>query len=292
LALLKHSRINQLLGRNYQAGVPTAPHFTGMTRKTANIDIRVEPQLVEKIDAWRARWRVPPSRSAAIVSILVIAALVGGCTTIAPRQYQSSVGLVPEECRYLQAIIETREQFGIVAPSMDADREALRRCIVPESGGASQQTLPYPRYLPTATAPPGTAVATGPSQDEIQLQLNHGVFSVSVVINGAISIPFVLDSGAADVQLPAEVVLTLIRTGTLSEGDFIGASTYVLANGSTLRSHRLRIREMRVGEHIVRNVVASVGPAVSSDALLGQSFLSKLPAWTLDNKRHVLILAR
>jgi hypothetical protein len=26
-----------------------------MGQKTANIDIRVEPQLVEKIDAWRAR---------------------------------------------------------------------------------------------------------------------------------------------------------------------------------------------------------------------------------------------
>jgi hypothetical protein len=29
-----------------------------MKRKTANIDIRVEPQLIEKIDAWRAQQRV------------------------------------------------------------------------------------------------------------------------------------------------------------------------------------------------------------------------------------------
>jgi hypothetical protein len=41
-----------------------------MRRKTANIDVRVEPLLVEKIDAWRARQRVPPSRSAAIVHML------------------------------------------------------------------------------------------------------------------------------------------------------------------------------------------------------------------------------
>ncbi len=113
-----------------------------------------------------------------------------------------------------------------------------------------------------------------------------------MVINGAIIIPFVLDLGSADVQLPAEVVLTLIRTGTLSERDFIGASSYTLADGSTLRGPRFRIREMRVGGHAVRNVAASVGPAVSSDALLGQSFLSKLPSWTLDNTRHILILAR
>ena len=41
-----------------------------MKRKIANIDIRVEPQLVEKIDAWRARQRVPWSRSAAIIYML------------------------------------------------------------------------------------------------------------------------------------------------------------------------------------------------------------------------------
>ena len=41
-----------------------------MKRKTANIDIRVEPQLVERIDAWRIRQRVPPSRAAAIVYML------------------------------------------------------------------------------------------------------------------------------------------------------------------------------------------------------------------------------
>ena len=41
-----------------------------MKRKTANIDIRVEPELIAKIDAWRARQRVPPSRSAAVVYML------------------------------------------------------------------------------------------------------------------------------------------------------------------------------------------------------------------------------
>ena len=41
-----------------------------MKRKTANIDIRVEPELVENIDAWRARQRVPPSRSATIVYMI------------------------------------------------------------------------------------------------------------------------------------------------------------------------------------------------------------------------------
>jgi hypothetical protein len=41
-----------------------------MKHKTANIDIRVEPRLIERIDAWRSQQRVPPSRSAAVVYML------------------------------------------------------------------------------------------------------------------------------------------------------------------------------------------------------------------------------
>jgi hypothetical protein len=41
-----------------------------MKCKTAHIDIRVEPTLIEKIDAWCNRQRVPPSRSAALVYMI------------------------------------------------------------------------------------------------------------------------------------------------------------------------------------------------------------------------------
>jgi hypothetical protein len=60
----------QLFGWYYQDRRPTAPHFTGMGQKTANIDIRVEPRLVERIDASRARQRVRPSRTAAVVYMI------------------------------------------------------------------------------------------------------------------------------------------------------------------------------------------------------------------------------
>ena len=51
-------------------GARHRPTSTAMKHKTANIDIRVEPRLVQRIDAWRARQRVPPSRSAAVVYML------------------------------------------------------------------------------------------------------------------------------------------------------------------------------------------------------------------------------
>jgi hypothetical protein len=41
-----------------------------MKRKTAHIDIRVEPAIIEKIDAWCSQQRVRPSRSATILHMI------------------------------------------------------------------------------------------------------------------------------------------------------------------------------------------------------------------------------
>jgi hypothetical protein len=54
-------------------------------------------------------------------------------------------------------------------------------------------------------------------------------------IIGAITLNFLVDSGATDVAIPADVVSTLIRTGTIESSDFIGTRTYVLADGLTQR---------------------------------------------------------
>jgi predicted aspartyl protease len=51
------------------------------------------------------------------------------------------------------------------------------------------------------------------------------------------------------------------------------------------------IREVQVGDFAVRNVTATISPP-QGEPLLGQSFLSKFGAVTLDYKRLVLILAR
>ena len=98
-----------------------------------------------------------------------------------------------------------------------------------------------------------------------------------------------IDSGAADVSIPADVVMTLMRTGTINQGDFLGSRTYVLADGSTSPSRLFRIRSLRVGNREVTNVTASIAP-IKGGLLLGQSFLRQFGSWSIDNRRGVLVL--
>jgi hypothetical protein len=69
----------------------------------------------------------------------------------------------------------------------------------------------------------------------VPVKKNGGIFVVPVEINGALTLEFGVDSGAADVSIPLDVFSTLKRTGTLRDSDIIGRSTYVLADGSKSR---------------------------------------------------------
>ena len=125
--------------------------------------------------------------------------------------------------------------------------------------------------------------------EEVPLVKVGGVYQLPVEINGVLTLQFVLDSGATDVLLPADVVLTLLRTETIKESDFLPGKTYTLADGSTVNSTRFLLRSLKIGNRRVTNVAASIGP-VSSTLLLGQSFLEKLGTWGMDSQRHVLTL--
>jgi len=127
------------------------------------------------------------------------------------------------------------------------------------------------------------------SMISVPLQKEGGTFVVPAIINNAINISFVIDSGASDVSIPADIVFELFRTGSVQASDFIGQKTYELADGSTMPSSTFRLRSLKVGDKIVENVIASMAP-VKASPLLGQSFLGRFKSWSLDNARQALVL--
>ena len=133
-------------------------------------------------------------------------------------------------------------------------------------------------------------LASGAARAEsIPLIRERGTFVVPVVINDKIRLNFTIDSGATDVSIPANVFFMLTRAGTISESDFLDTRVYELADGSRQTSRRVRIRSLRVGNTEIRDVVASVSPQ-EGISLLGQSFLSRLRSWSIDNQRQVLLV--
>ena len=118
-----------------------------------------------------------------------------------------------------------------------------------------------------------------------QFQRMGGVFVLPATVNGTSMTYFIVDSGAANVQIPEELAEELRRNGTLTEADSLGQRRFTLADGSGLQQRIVRLRSIRIGERTMENVMASVSPA-RSRALLGQSFLRRLSSWKIDNVRN------
>ena len=151
--------------------------------------------------------------------------------------------------------------------------------------GLSGSTPSIPAAQPSST--PMRANAT--DVDEVALVQAGSLLEIPTRINGAITLNFIIDSGASDVQIPLDVFSTLVRANTIQDGDIIGEQTYTLADGSEKKASKFLIRELKIGHYILHNVPGSVGSPTGS-LLLGQSFLSHFDSWTLDNKQHLLKL--
>ena len=121
------------------------------------------------------------------------------------------------------------------------------------------------------------------------MKKDGGAYVVPVLINSAITLDFIVDSGASDVSIPSDVFSTLVRAGTITPEDITGSDTYTLADGSQKKSVTFRIRTLKVGSMTLENVKGSVAEAAGS-LLLGMSFLSRFSSWSVDNDRHVLLL--
>lgn len=139
------------------------------------------------------------------------------------------------------------------------------------------------------SASPAAALTADQAQQIIPIEARDGAFVVPVVINGVLTENFIIDSGSADVSIPADVAAALKETGTLTPRDLIGSKTYILADGSRVPSETYRIASLKIGGLTMHNVTVRVA-AEKSHFLLGQSFLSRLKSWSMDNSRQALII--
>jgi predicted aspartyl protease len=114
-----------------------------------------------------------------------------------------------------------------------------------------------------------------------------GVFVLSGLLDSTTQTYFIVDSGAATVQVPEEAVEEMKRKGTLTDADFMGQHRFILADGRGMQQRVFRLRTLQIGDRTMENVMATMG-APKSRALLGQSFLRRLNWWKIDNVRNAI----
>jgi len=123
----------------------------------------------------------------------------------------------------------------------------------------------------------------------IRLKKVSGVYKIPVQLNDAVVVSLIIDSGAADMMLSPKVANILLRSGTLTEDDFLPRQVYRLADGSRKKHMRARLRSVTLGKRTFRDVTFSISDTDDSPMLLGQSLLEKLGKFTIDYHNGVLL---
>lgn len=123
---------------------------------------------------------------------------------------------------------------------------------------------------------------------DIKLKKQNGIYEVPVELNGVLKIDFIFDSGASDVSISPDIALTLIKTGTIVEGDWLPGAYYSFADGSSAKSRRFTLKSVKIGDKIVYDVVCSISNSLDAPMLLGQSVLSKFGKYSFDYKTEKL----
>jgi aspartyl protease family protein len=122
------------------------------------------------------------------------------------------------------------------------------------------------------------------------IKTESGLIEIPIILNDVLRINFIFDSGASEVSLSPDVALTLMRTGTISESDWLPSQTYTFADGSKAKSKRFLIKKLVIGNQTLTNIEASISNSIEAPMLIGQNVMQKLGSVTIDYDNLLLII--
>ncbi len=117
-------------------------------------------------------------------------------------------------------------------------------------------------------------------------------FEVMIEINNTVKIPAMVDSGCSEIAIPPHIAYTLLTAGKLTVKDRLKPMNYTLANGQSEVNSRFLIRELKIGEYVLKDIECSVSNNINSKILIGQNVLNRFSTVTIDYKRNKLILQK
>jgi hypothetical protein len=220
----------------------------------------------------------------AVASVVALAAHLLASAAFAQGDGAGNAAQAIAQWNASNAVCRTKDAPAIEAVGACEQRDVYSKLLAL----ANYCYGPGPQGAPAGWSPCDAAKSAQDSalaRTTARFQRMGGVFVLPGTLNGNTKTYFIVDSGAANVQIPEEVADEMKRAGTLGDADFLGERRFLLADGRGLQQRVFRVRSLKIGERTMENVLAAVG-APHSRALLGQSFLRRLNWWKIDNVKN------
>lgn len=116
-----------------------------------------------------------------------------------------------------------------------------------------------------------------------------GTYEIPCSVNG-LPLNMVFDTGASDVTISSVEANFMLKNGYLASSDIKGTDRYMTASGDILEGTVIKLKEVTVGDAVLKNIDASVVHSQKAPLLLGQSVLERFGTITVDNVNSKLII--
>lgn len=116
-----------------------------------------------------------------------------------------------------------------------------------------------------------------------------GTYEIPCSVNG-LPLNMVFDTGASDVTISSVEANFMLKNGYLASSDIKGTDRYMTASGDILEGTIIKLKEVTVGDAVLKNIDASVVHSQKAPLLLGQSVLERFGTITVDNVNSKLII--
>lgn len=115
------------------------------------------------------------------------------------------------------------------------------------------------------------------------------LYKLPVNING-VMMQFSLDTGCSDMSLSFLEYEFMRRHGYIEDSDIINHENVTIANGDTVKTMIVNLKNISIGNHTVENVKCSVFMNTDAPTLLGQDVLSKIGNVLISYNKNCLII--
>jgi len=128
-------------------------------------------------------------------------------------------------------------------------------------------------------------------QTVIKLTKTNGIYTVPCQINGKTGI-FYFDTGASDISISLGFFKNGIKEGFLKVSDMLPEIVnYQVANGDIHSGRHINIKQFKIGNLTLSNIIATIVDNEDAPLLLGQSALEKFGSYTINSNTSTLTIA-
>jgi len=132
-------------------------------------------------------------------------------------------------------------------------------------------------------------IKVNPEDNIVQLETGKGSsLMVPVVVNGK-TINMMIDPNDRGFIFSLPEAQKLLQNGAITKDDFVGDASVILAEGSIADRAIFRIKELRIGPRTASNIEASVSHKLTEGVIIGESTISTLGRFKIDQPKKQLI---